>query len=239
MAAWVPAAISAGASVLGGILGSSSAKAGAKWSARFNAKEAEKTRNWQESMSNTAVQRRMADLKRSGINPILAARYDATTPAGAVASTNQNPGLAGAQAFSAISSGISSAVGSMRIGAEIENIVARTGLTNNQAAMIDNLLEAVGMSKEGWQMIKDYFEGNSDAIFSFLEAVPERLAAEVETVMSELKAKLDDGIKFTKDWLNGMSDNFVAAWNTLLQELANWRSTVNKIGNSTFEELLQ
>lgn len=51
---------------------------------------------FQERMSNTAVQRRMEDMRRSGINPLLAARYDATTPAGAMAQL-ENVGSAAMQ----------------------------------------------------------------------------------------------------------------------------------------------
>lgn len=59
----------------------------------FNSAEAQKQRDWQERMSNTAYQRAIEDMKKAGINPILAYQQGgATTPGGSAASAGMASG---------------------------------------------------------------------------------------------------------------------------------------------------
>lgn len=59
----------------------------------FNQAEAEKSRQWQERMSNTAFQRAAEDLKKAGFNPaLLLGASGASTPSGATARSSSKSG---------------------------------------------------------------------------------------------------------------------------------------------------
>lgn len=80
--------------------------AGTALAARFNAREASKNRDFQSLMASTQYTRAVADMRRAGLNPILALGNPATAPSGAVASINSprlgQSGVAAASAKQAI-----------------------------------------------------------------------------------------------------------------------------------------
>ncbi len=57
---------------------------------RENREEAQRNRRFQKEMSNTAVRRRMEDMRLGGINPLLAGKHEASTPGGSQAAPMKN-----------------------------------------------------------------------------------------------------------------------------------------------------
>ena len=86
----LPAVIGAGADIYsanqiaeGQAEANAASIASARESMAFQGEQAQKQMDFQERMSGTAVQRRMADLKAAGINPVLAGVEGASAPVGA------------------------------------------------------------------------------------------------------------------------------------------------------------
>lgn len=84
--------LSFGASLAGGFLENLWGGKRQEDAQRFNAEQAQMSREWQEKMSNTAYQRGMYDMKKAGLNPILAyQKGPASSPTGAAAATSMAP----------------------------------------------------------------------------------------------------------------------------------------------------
>lgn len=128
-------------------LGGALAGAGAVMQGIASYKSAQKQMKFQREMSGTAVQRQMADMRKAGINPILAAKYGgASTPSGASYSI-PNIGSAAVQGYKDVSSAKQMQAATKQAEAQTANIKAQTKAVE-QKLQFDSEIH-----KERWQKL--------------------------------------------------------------------------------------
>lgn len=152
---------------------------------------------FQERMSNTAVQRRMQDLKAAGINPLLAGKMDATTPSGSsIGSTAGASAKANAHGYTAqnklqgLLDNLTSISLTKKAAEEARGATAEANLKENKDNMTkppakagewlsQGMSKAESVAKDSWSWIKNQTSGKEGTLLNKLDKKIDEAAAKV------------------------------------------------------------
>jgi len=192
----------------------------------WSAEQAQINRDFEERMSNTAVTRRMEDMRNAGINPLLAGKFDASSPAGSM------PSGASAHAYgyeykNPFEGAISSALQVMQLkqlDAQIDNIKAQTDLTRNKEGIsepVETLMRTIQ------DVVDDYRNSASSGDKS--SSVWQKLKTDITEGGAARRAanakKIEEIKKSTSSWIDGLKsdlykfkDSAVNWWESLKRD---------------------
>lgn len=202
--------IMGGLSLAGGIMSNIWGDERQEKSNQFNAQQAQLNRDFQERMSNTQYQRGMEDMRKAGLNPILAySKGGASAPSGSAASS-----VSPAPVSNAVENAVSSAQQSKRLNSEVAK----------QALEMENLKQQNINLKE-----------QSDQI----RAATNKTFADTTSVLSDVRIKEETLKQAMREGEKGEIDKelFDTKWGRIMRQIGTVGKELNPFG-STAKQLL-
>lgn len=203
---WIAPTIAGAAGYIGGRQTNNANQELSASARQFNSYQARLDRRFQERMSNTAVQRRMRDLRKAGINPILAGKFDASSPSGSAASA----GGTVLPMHDPLTPAVNSALQAQSVGGDVKLKSAHEAVARVEERLKENLIpgsEVIGVVsgeiEEAIRALNELLDVDKPGYRSVILDARETLRALSQKVPTapDVQAQVSDFMNRVDQWL--------------------------------------